>query len=92
MKASAVITREFSAGELYERPRDLAKLIATTEAAIHRLTAECANPNINPKYLAKRTCELRHEKRTLEQLLRLAALGAAGKNGISAAEGVCVVS
>lgn len=75
-----------------QRPKDLTKSITAAEAAVQRARDELASENaLNAKFTKRRTCQLRHDERTLEQLQRLRALGEAGKSSTN--EGAwCVVS
>jgi hypothetical protein len=73
------------------KAKDLAKLIAATEATILKLEHELASTtSVNAKYRLRRQCQLRHETLVLEQLQALAALGAAGKTGLTGAG--CTIS
>ena len=84
-----------------QRTTSLAKLIADTETAIGKLREDlAAREDVASKakgalhlgkYHARRAVQLRHDTQTLEQLQRLAALGAAGKTSTNDGP-ACVIS
>ena len=82
-----------------QKAKNLSKLIVETEAAIQKSTEElkekvgiAAKGGVSvAKYVARRSAQLRHDMHALDQLQRLATLGAAGKTCTSDT-GACTVS